>query len=73
MKANTFKVIKNNKEYIGSITGCQCRKGYDDKYYLHLIINEDSFSIWFDNWFSKEEMYKCCDAWKIDKDELVGQ
>lgn len=73
MKVNTFKIIKNDKEYFGVITGYQCRKGYDDKYYLYMNVNEENFSIWYDNWYTKKEIAKCCDGWYIDKNDLIGQ
>jgi hypothetical protein len=38
MKDNTFKVVKNGNEHIGSISGIQIQSGYPRKYYLHIDV-----------------------------------
>jgi hypothetical protein len=56
MKDNTFKVVKNGNEHFGSIWGIQIQYGCPKKYYLHMNVNEENYSIWFDNWFTLKEM-----------------
>jgi hypothetical protein len=72
LTVNTFRVVKNDNYYFGVITGYQCRKGYEDKFYLHMNINEENFSIWLNDWFTEKEIAKSCDGWNIDIDELIG-
>jgi hypothetical protein len=56
MKDNTFKVIKNGNEHIGSICGIQIQCGCPRKYYLHMSVNEEYYSIYFNHWFTLEEL-----------------
>lgn len=71
IQTNIFKVLSHDKEYYGVITGYQHRKGYEDKFYIHMNINEADFSIWYNNWFTEKEIAKSCDSWNINVDELL--
>lgn len=70
LQDNTFKHIKNGKPYFGNIVGYQHRKGYDDKFYIRLDVNEENYSIWFDSWQTENEMAKYIDKWRINIEEL---
>lgn len=71
MADNTFEYIRDGKSYIGSIIGYQHKKGSEDKFYLHMNVNEKTFSIWFDNWMTKKEIAKAVDKWRINIQELL--
>jgi hypothetical protein len=71
LQDNTFKYVKDGKSYFGNILGYQCRKGYDDKFFIRLDVNEDNFSIWFDSWQTEKEMAKYIDKWRINIQEFI--
>lgn len=69
---NTFIVTKDGEQYIGVITGYQHRMGHDEnKFYIHLNVNEADWSIWYDGWKSEKELAKICDNYKINIPELL--
>lgn len=72
MEDNTFIVTKDGERYVGVITGYQHRIGRDeDKFYIYLDVNEESWSIWYDGWKSEKELAKICDGYKINIPELL--
>lgn len=72
MEDNTFTVTKDGEQYVGVITGYQHRIGRDeDKFYIYLNVNEESWSIWYDGWTSEKELAKICDNYKINIPKLL--
>lgn len=72
LQDNTFIVKKNGKEYIGTIIGYQHKIGsVNDKFFVYLDVNEDDFSIWFNDWMTEEELIRSCEKYKINIEKLL--
>lgn len=74
LEDNTFIVKKNKNIHIGLIRGYQHRTGdkSGDKYYAHINVNEDNYSIWYDSWVTEKELIKMCENYKINIEALLN-
>jgi hypothetical protein len=75
LEENTFVVIKNREEYVGKIIGIQhtIKNQKSDKFFVHLSVNEDHFSIWYNTWMTARELINACDRFKINIGKLLEE
>lgn len=74
LKDNTFTVTKYGKTFIGRIRGYQHIIGESgsDKFYVYMNVNEDNYSIWYDNWVTERDLIQMCENYKINIAKLLN-